>query len=174
VGIVARLSQEKGHKVLINAFKQVSQKLNAKLLIIGDGPLKETLMQQVQDLQIQDRVLFLGFRKDIPQLLAMIDLFVLSSFTEGISLTLLEAMASGKPVVATMVGGNPEVVVNRKTGYLVPAGDATSMAEMMISLLGDHQKRQEMGIAGRERVIEYFSMENMNAGYTKLYMTIKE
>jgi glycosyltransferase involved in cell wall biosynthesis len=173
VGIVARLSQEKGHQVLIHAFKQVSGRLNAKLLIIGDGALRDSLVQQVRDLQLKEHVMFLGFRKDIPELLAMIDLFVLSSFTEGISLTLLEAMASGKPVVATMAGGNPEVVVDRQTGYLVPAGDESSMAEALIHLLCDPKQREGMGIAGRERVIQYFSMENMMADYHKLYTRAK-
>src|SRR6185503_10033840 len=105
----ARLSPEKDHVTLLKGFQRLlSDRMDADLIIVGDGPLKKYLVQLAKDLKIDDKVKFLGFREDIPQILAAIDIFVLPSTMEGISLTLLEAMAAGKPVVTTFVGGNPE------------------------------------------------------------------
>ena len=112
---------------------------------------------------------YMGMRNDIAELLHSLDLFVLSSTTEGISLTLLEAMASGLPVVATEVGGNPEVVIDGLTGYLVPAKDPKAMANKLRLLIEDGNLRQKMGVEGRKRVVENFSIKETAKQYEELY-----
>ncbi|VAX34860.1 hypothetical protein MNBD_UNCLBAC01-1102 [hydrothermal vent metagenome] len=173
IGIVARLSIEKDHKTLIKAFQRIAESsMDVKLLIIGDGQLKENLKSLVKKLNIENKVKFLGFRKDIPELINILDLFVLSSTMEGVSLTLLEAMAAGKPVIATNVGGNPEVVVDGDTGLLVPSGDPKKMAEAIIKILSDKELAAQMGNAGRKRVEKFFSLEKMVDKYEKIYQEV--
>lgn len=171
IGIVARLEPVKDHLTLLNAFAQVIKIVpNCKLLIIGNGSQKQNIEEQIQMLKLSDKVLLLGERKDIPELLSIMDIFVLSSLTEGTSLTLLEAMASGKPVVATNVGGNAKVVIDNETGFLVPPGEPSIMAEKIIKLLKDRNLINEMGTKGRNRVLEHFSLDKMVNAYEKLYL----
>jgi glycosyltransferase involved in cell wall biosynthesis len=170
VGIIARLSKEKDHETLIRAFDSLQHKVNnALLLIIGDGPEKEKLLDISADLRAQNKVKFLDFRNDIPELLNILDLLVLSSFSEGLSITLLEAMASRLPVVATNVGGNPEVVVDGETGILVPPKDPQKMAEAIIEILQNPGLAKKMGEAGRKRVEDEFSLDRMAREYELIY-----
>lgn len=170
IGTVARLSPEKDQKILIKAFSQALSKCaNARLVIVGDGQLRGQLEGYCRKLGILNNVLFLGFRQNIPQLLSIFDIFVLSSLTEGISLTLLEAMAAKKPIVATHVGGNPEVVVDGLTGLLVPPKDPDKMANAMLKILQNPDLAKRMGAAGRKRVEEKFSLDRMVREYEKLY-----
>jgi len=172
IGNVARLSREKDHNTLLAAFAIVSNELrNVKLIIVGDGPLSEELQAKSIALNISSNVLFLGMRNDIPELLKLFDIAVLSSITEGIPLTLLEAMAAGLPIVATNVGGNPEVVEDQITGLLVPAKNPSALAEAMIHLLKNENKRIEMGEAGRKRVQKYFNLDLMVKQYEAIYET---
>jgi glycosyltransferase involved in cell wall biosynthesis len=111
-------------------------------------------------------------RHDVPELLRQLDIFVLSSTTEGISLTLLEAMATELPVVATNVGGNPEVVLDGETGYIVPSHNPEEMANKLLLLINDKKLRQQMGFKGRERVIENFSIIETARKYEALYREV--
>jgi len=173
IGIVARLSEEKDHETLLNAFKILLQKnIPAELIIVGGGHLESKLKDLAVKFQIDQQVKFLGFRNDISQLLAVFDVFVLSSLSEGISLTLLEAMSAGKPIIATRVGGNPEVVIDGMTGLKVPAKDPEQMAAAMLKLLSNRDLAKQMGEAGRKRVEEYFSLEIMVNAYEKIYRKI--
>ena len=170
IGIVARLSVEKDHATLIKAFKLVfEQKGNVDLFIVGDGSVRQSLEVLVSELNIKSNVKFLGFRDDIPQVLHMFDVFVLSSLTEGVSLTLLEAMAASKPIVATNVGGNSEVVIDMETGLLVPSKDPQSMADAILKILSDKEMSERMGKAGRKRVEEVFNLERMVDAYIEVY-----
>jgi glycosyltransferase involved in cell wall biosynthesis len=121
-------------------------------------------------LGLTDHVQFLGMVRDVPALLAEASLYVLSSLSEGVSLTLLEAMATGLPVVATSVGGTPEVVMDQHTGLLVPPADAAALAEAMTRLVQDPDLAQRLGSAGRRRVERHFDIRRMVADYEAMYV----
>jgi sugar transferase (PEP-CTERM/EpsH1 system associated) len=171
IGIVARLEPVKDHLTLLSAFAEVVKTVpNCKLLIIGNGSQKQSIEEQIQLLKLSEKVLLLGERRDITDLLAIMDIFVLSSLSEGTSITLLEAMASGKPVVATNVGGNGKVVIDNETGFLVPSRKPAVMAEKIIKLLSNRNLINEMGAKGRNRVLEHFSLDKMVKEYERLYL----
>jgi sugar transferase (PEP-CTERM/EpsH1 system associated) len=173
IGIVARLSAEKDHQTLLSACKHlVEQTSDFHLEIIGDGPLRSLLENTVKILGLDEHVSFSGTRHDVQALLRQLDIFVLSSTTEGISLTLLEAMATELPVVATDVGGNPEVVIEGETGFLVPPQNPKAMAEKLLFLINDMKLRQKMGKSGRERVIANFSIRETARKYEGLYIDV--
>jgi len=166
IGIVARLSREKDIFTLIKAFKIINKKISSNLLIVGDGPLRNKLEEFVRGIK---NIQFLGMRTDIPKLMSSFDVYVLSSLTEGNSQTIREAMACSKPVVATNVGGNPELIVHGETGLLVPKKDFVKMAEAIIRLLKDNKLREKMGKAGRKRVEKYFTIQQQARNYERLY-----
>jgi glycosyltransferase involved in cell wall biosynthesis len=171
---VARLSPEKDIGTLLQALALVRrQHPSFSLALAGDGPCMPALRQLATDLGLAETVAFLGEVRDIPALVACASLFVLPSVTEGISLTLLEAMARGLPVVATKVGGNPEVVVEGETGVLVPARDPAALAAALLRLAGDREAGQRMGLAGRRRVERHFDVHRMVARYEALYLSTK-
>ena len=168
---VARLNPEKDIATLLRAAAVVAQSLPMfRLEIAGDGPERPALEQLSASLGMQDHVRFLGEIHDVPCLLARASMFVLSSRTEGVSLTILEAMARGLPVVATSVGGNPEVVAHETTGILVPAGDPDALASHLLWLTRHPQISEAMGRAGRQRVEAFFDCRRMVAQYERLYM----
>ena len=170
IGTVARLSEEKDQITLIDAFSKINSQVRIKLVIAGDGPCKQKLQDHVEKLNLSEKVMFLGFRNDIPNILKALDIFVLSSLTEGISLTLLEAMAANLPIVATDVGGNPEVVEDGLTGFLVPSKSCDEMAKKIEDLISNEKLIQMMGMAGRKRVEDKFSLNSMVRKYDTLYM----
>ncbi len=173
VGIVARLVAIKDHRLLLTAFKEVSRSFpDAQLIIVGDGVLLEELKKYARSLKLEREVLFLGARTDIPEILKLIDIFVLSSLNEGMSITLLEAMAAGLPIIATQVGGNPEVVIHNRTGLLVPSGDPHKLAEAMIYLLSNKDKAMAMGKEGKALAEEKFNIEKTVNEYQALYNSI--
>jgi sugar transferase (PEP-CTERM/EpsH1 system associated) len=173
IGIVARLSEEKDHLALLSACKMLSaHTTHFHLDIVGDGPLKETLVAAVKKLELDSYISFRGTRHDVPELLRQLHIFVLSSTSEGISLTLLEAMATGLPVVATNVGGTPEVVIDGETGYLVPPKNPGEMARKLLLLINDENKRRQMGEKGRERIIALFSSKETGREYASLYRSL--
>jgi sugar transferase (PEP-CTERM/EpsH1 system associated) len=163
---VARLSPEKDVANLVRAVARVPQ---ARFEIAGDGPCRAELRQLAQELKASERITFHGEVRDIPGLLARARLFVLPSQTEGISLTLLEAMARGLPVVATRVGGTPEVVESEVTGLLVPARDPEALADAINSVIADPQRGRQMGQAARSRVESHFDIGAMTKQYEALY-----
>lgn len=173
VGNVARLAEVKNHCLLLRAMKKVIEEIpQAKLLIVGDGELRNKLEVFAKDLGISNNVVFGGEVDNVSELLRMMDIFVLSSTYEGISITILEAMASGKAVVATNVGGNPEIIINGETGILVPVNDKDTMAQAIITLLKDRDRALLMGIKGRRRVEECFNINAMVKRTEKLYLTL--
>ena len=127
------------------------------------------LKEQAEQMAIGAHIHFLGMRQDVPRLLSVLDAFVLPSLSEGLSLALLEAMASGKPVVATRVGGNPEVVEDGQTGFLVQPEDARDLAADLVKLLSDPGMMQQFGLQGVERVRQHFSIGQMVDRYRDLY-----
>jgi len=173
MGIVARLSAEKDHQTLLAACKILTKMTTDFCLeIIGDGPLRSALEASVKDLNLEKYVSFSGMRHDVAMLLRNLDVFVLSSTTEGISLTLLEAMATELPVVATNVGGNPEVVIDGETGFIVPPQNPVEMANKLFQLIDDENLRRQMGKKGRLRVVENFSITETARQYEELYSSV--
>ena len=140
-----------------------------RLVVVGDGPCMAELQNTARRLGIVGQVDFLGMRSDVSALITDFDVFTLTSTTEGISMTILEAMACGVPVVATDVGGNREIVQPPTCGLIVPARDPQALAKMYLELLRDPSRRTQMGSAGRQRVIQNFSTEIMTKNYACLY-----
>ncbi len=162
VGTVARLVPVKGHSYFIDAAERVANEVpQARFMIIGDGALRADLEELVRKKNLANYFYFLGLRNDVQDLLALLDIIVLSSLNEGMGRVIVEAMASAKPVVATKVGGVPEVVLDGYTGLLVKPRDKDALAEGMISLLKDESKARSMGEAGRRRVKDIFSKDEM-------------
>jgi len=173
VGIVARLVPEKGYEYAINAFYHVLKDIpSAHLVIIGNGPLEDSLKKMCETLEIRENVVFLGYREDVENLEADFDLFVLPSIREGLSLALLEAMALGKPAVAAETGGIPEIIKHRTNGILVPPGNDKYLAEAIKELLSDREQAKILGIAARKTVFEKFSSTAMIQKVEKLYMEL--
>jgi glycosyltransferase involved in cell wall biosynthesis len=168
---VGRLSPEKDFGTLVRAAAvAVASDPSFRLEIAGDGVCAADLNRLIAELKLSESVRFLGQVRDIPSLLERGSIFAMSSLTEGVSLTLLEAMTAGLPVVATHVGGNPEVVADGQTGLLVPAADPGALAEALLKLWRDPVLRLKMGEAGRERVIDYFDVRKMVAAYEAMYL----
>jgi glycosyltransferase involved in cell wall biosynthesis len=154
---VARLVAEKDHATLLTAFRRVAERdERLHLWIAGDGPLRATLTAQAQRLGLEGRLTFLGFRADVPRLLAAADLLAIASLREGLPNVALEAMAARRPVVATAVAGTPELVQDGETGLLVPPGAPDAMASALAALIADPVRRRQMGERGRRRVEQWF------------------
>jgi sugar transferase (PEP-CTERM/EpsH1 system associated) len=170
IGIVARLDAIKNHRCLIRAMKKVSAHFpDAVLLVIGDGPLRSELEELVSNEGLLDIIKFLGTRNDIPRLLSVIDIFVLCSLSEGLPLTILEAMAAGKSIIATNVGGIPEVIQNGTDGIIIPSDDSDALADAISELLRDNKKRHDMGVKARMKFEERFTIQAMVQSYEELY-----
>jgi glycosyltransferase involved in cell wall biosynthesis len=170
VGNVAALVPHKGQRHLIEAAHLVVQQVpDARFVILGEGELREQLERQVKDHHLEKHVLLPGFRTDVLGCMKGFDLFVLSSVTEGLGTSLLDAMACGKPIVATTAGGIPEVVADGETGLLVAPRDHTALAAAIVRLLNDDALRAAMGKAGRDRVTERFTVGRMVAGTVAVY-----
>jgi sugar transferase (PEP-CTERM/EpsH1 system associated) len=170
IGTVARLAPEKGLGVLLEAFRSLrARRPNVRLSIVGDGPERARLEEKAASLGLGDAVLFPGRQDAVAKWLATFDLFVLPSLTEGIPLALLEAMAAGVPVVATRVGGVPEVVTDPRYGVLVAAGSPDALETAVEELIDNPSARRTIGEAGAERVREAFSLRSMAAGYRSVY-----
>lgn len=173
VGTVGRLQTVKDQVTLVRAFVlarqlgEVGRRL--RLMIVGDGPLRADVEAEIRAAGIGDVTWLAGNRSDVPEVMRALDIFALPSRAEGISNTILEAMASGLPVVATDVGGNAELVAEGETGLLVPAQNPEAMAQALLRYTLDAALRQRHGAAGRKRVEQNFSIDNMVARYTDLY-----
>ncbi len=173
IGIVARLVPVKDHATLFRAFKKIREKTdNVKLLVVGDGQLRDVLKRLAEELGQAGDIIFAGNRSDVRELLYVMDIVCLSSLSEGLSLTLAEAMASKRAVVATGVGGNNELIESGKNGILVPPSDSDAMAEAIESLLGDNNKRASMGRMARIRIEEGFDINNIVDEYENLYFDL--
>jgi glycosyltransferase involved in cell wall biosynthesis len=173
VAIVAALRPEKNHELFLRAAALVRQQLPAvQLLIIGDGSRRPALESLAEQLSLTAATHFLGTRHDVPELLSLVDVVALTSHMEANPVSILEAMASAKPVVATRVGSVPETVIDGQTGYLVAPGDASQLADRIVSLLKDPVRAAAMGRAGRESVVSGWSIQRMVEGYESLLSTL--
>ena len=160
VACIARLHPVKDHAMLLRAFARVAAELpDVDLVLAGDGELRGALEQQACQLGVADRVRFLGVRRDVPDLLRAADVFALTSVSEGASITLLEAMASGIPSVVTGVGGNVELLRDRQDGLLVPRGDDAATADAFRVVLADQARAAAMGASARQRALEAYQLD---------------
>jgi len=173
VGMVGRLSRQKAPEDFLRVAALVAREFpDAIFLVAGDGPLRDSLERLAANLGIANQVRFLGFREDIPLMMAALDVFALSSLWEGLPLTILEAMAASKPVVATAVNGVAEVVQHGSTGLLARPQEVHQLAAHIATLLRDPARARAMGEAGRRHVCEHFSIERMVAQLSDLYQAL--
>jgi len=175
IGAVGRLDPVKDHVSLLRAFAPLARGgWPLRLIIVGDGPMRCEIESEISALRIGENVQLLGERQEVSQVLKAFDVFTLTSIAEGISNTILEAMASGLPVVATRVGGNPELVEHGVNGQLVKARDVAGMAAAFESYLLEPTLRQTHGHAGRMRAEQNFSLERMTERYRELYRGVMD
>ncbi|BCA54099.1 putative Glycosyl transferase group 1 [Nitrospira sp. KM1] len=173
VGVVGNLYPVKGHAYLLDAIPSILKVFpHTIFLLVGRGELEVHLKSQAHDLGIEKKVRFLGLRHDVPKLLEIMDLFVMPSLSEGLSIALLEAMAAGKPVIVTDVGGNPELVVQGKTGLIVPSKDSGALAAALTAMLTDRNRMKQFGSAGKHRVAEHFTVQSMIGNYQQTYASL--
>jgi glycosyltransferase involved in cell wall biosynthesis len=170
IGAVCRLVELKGIGTLLEAFAALRRALpEARLAVVGDGADRGTFERSAQRLGVAPYVCFTGTRTGVESIYPLFDMFVLPSYTEGISLTLLEASSCALPVVATRVGGNSEILLEGETGLLVPPRDADALADAMRRIWRNQGKAKAMGRAARERVVKRFSLDRMVDDYLELY-----
>jgi len=172
-GMAAQLIQRKGHHVLLEAVPAVLEAVpQARFLLFGRGPLEAELRAGIARLGLEDAVRLAGFRTDLPRILPCLDLLVHPAFKEGLGVALLEAGAAGIPVVGARAGGIPEVVVDGRTGRLVPPGDAPALATALAELLGDPERCRAMGREARRFVEEERSVDAMVEGNLAVYRDV--
>jgi glycosyltransferase involved in cell wall biosynthesis len=170
VGIVCRLIEQKGVEHGLQAFSQVARNFpSARLVIVGDGPLRRSLEALVKSLGLQGRVQFLGWRGDVPRLMAALDVLLVPSLWEGFGLVILEAMAQRVPAIGSDVSAIPEIIIQGETGLLVPPEDIDRLTEALTLLLGDHALRQHMGLLAEDRLETNFSESRMVDQTVALY-----
>jgi glycosyltransferase involved in cell wall biosynthesis len=176
IGTVARLDEpKKGLAVLVQALAQLAGRSDVpawQVVIVGDGPARAQLEAQVERTGLSGRVVFTGLRRDVASVLPVMDLFVCPSLYEGFGIAIVEAMAAGRPVVASNTGGISEIVADGDTGLLVPPGNPTALAEAIASLLSDPARARAMGARGRQRVRERFLVETAVQRHQKLYESL--
>jgi len=167
---VARFAPQKNHAMLLKAFRQgPASDPNAHLVLVGEGILREQLEEQAKYLDVDRQVHFLGLRADIPDVLGAMDVFVLSSDYEGNPLSVMEAMASGLPIVSTAAGGVPGLFDNGREGLIVQPGDVQGLSNSMKYLLGNREARRSLGVAAAQRARENFDVSTMVQAYEELY-----
>jgi len=170
---IGRLERQKGISFFLQAAREVLQEFpQARFLIVGKGPDEGKLISLARNLGIKKAVRFLGFRNDVPEVLAAADMFVLASLWEGMPNVVLEAMASGKPVVGTQVEGTEELVIPGETGLLVPPADAKALARNICRLIQESGLARRMGQAARKQVKEHYTVQTMVERYAQLYRDI--
>ena len=173
IGTVGRLAEVKDHASLIKAFKIVHARIpKSVLMIVGDGPLKEQLLEAVAENNLNNSVIFTGNRNDLPELLSLFDVFVLSSLSEGTSVSLLEAMAAGIPPVVTDVGGNRSIVDDMVNGIFVKPKDINHMAEAIITLLCDERTHKKFSANALHKVHTQYRIDKMIDYYTSIYLNL--
>lgn len=170
IGVVARLSQVKNHRLLFNAFKVLNRDFpQTRLLIIGDGPLRIELEQLVESYRLKKVVIFAGDRSDVPVLLSGVDIATLCSLSEGISLTILEAMSTGLPTIVTDVGGNHTIIKDGVNGFLIESNDIESYVARLVELINSPTLRGKIGRNARNHITSDWSLEKMAESYEELY-----
>jgi len=179
IGSVGRLSEDKDYPMLVRAFALMQQRLSTlhgphstvpvQLLLVGDGPDRQLIEHEAQKQGVSDVCELAGMQSDVEEWYRKMDVFCLSSVTEGCSMTLLEAGASGLPSVVTDVGGNRELVADGESGFVVPSGDESAFADALEALVEDEELRRKQGAVARARVVEQYSTRSMVATYLGLY-----
>lgn len=173
VGVVSRLVRDKGIGTLIDSVPLIRQRIpDVKLVIVGDGPLMKSLKEQVRGLKLQDRVLFTGFRDDLENVFQAFDVFAMASLHESFPLSILEAMAAGKPVVTTGVGGIPEIVKDGVSGLIVKPDDPASLADAVVSILSDRQRAKRMGEVSKDIVQKNFTLQGAVDKIDLIYLRV--
>jgi len=168
IGLVARLVPVKDVSTLLRAFAKINEKYRAKLVIVGDGPCKKSLEGEAINLGIAEKACFMGERRDARDIIKTFDIGVLTSKYEGFSNAIMEYMQAGKPVVATRVGGNPELVDDGVTGYLFDYGNVEQLTKLLELVMSTPSKASKMGRAGHTKILECFSVESMVSKWEKV------
>ena len=175
IGTVGRLVPVKDYATLIDCFSLLKNRIqNVCLVFVGDGPLKRSLIDQAQKLDVINDIKFLGTRDDIPELLHIFDVFCLTSLTEGISNTILEAMAAGIPVIATNVGGTPEIIQPDITGILIPPKNKELLVNALERIIQDKELASKLGFQAQQWVQKERSLNRMVQEYSHLYLSLAE
>ncbi len=173
IGSVGRLDPIKNYPNLIYAAREIINEYpDIRFVLVGDGPLKNKLESIIKELDLEGKVILLGRVDNVLPFLKIMDIFVLPSFSEGLSVSILESMACGLPIVATNVGGNPEIVLDGVTGILVPPENCSTLAMAIMKLIKNPEIAKEMGIAGQKRIKTEFSFSKMINSYEKLYKEV--
>jgi glycosyltransferase involved in cell wall biosynthesis len=168
--IVALLRPEKNHARFLRVARTVAERMpEARFVVVGDGLERSNLERYAEALGVGDIVRFVGIRRDVPQLLAAADVVTLTSDEEAFPLALLEAMAAGRPIIATRVGSLDEMVIEGETAHLMPVDDEISFAEALHRVLADRARAEAMGRAGRHFVLQHFTVEHMVRAHEKLF-----
>ncbi len=175
IGVIGRLTPQKGHQFLLAAIPGVLERYpNISFLFVGDGPELANLQHQVSALNLEKHVVFAGSRDDMPNVYAALDILVLPSLNEGMPMTLIEALASKLPVLATAVGDVPKLIVDGRTGLLVRPGDPEGLKEALLNLLSDESKAADLGLSGHRVVCRDYSAANMSSQYLSIYAQLKK
>jgi glycosyltransferase involved in cell wall biosynthesis len=175
VGIVGRIFPIKNHRLFLDAAALVAkQEPTVRFVIVGDGALRPEMEEHARRLGIADRVIFTGWRRDLPCIYTDLDVLAVTSINEGTPFSAIEAMAAGCPVVATRVGGLPDLIDDGETGYLVPPGDASAVARGILEVLRDPQKARRMGQEARTRVKDRFTVSRLIDDMERLYAALLE
>jgi glycosyltransferase involved in cell wall biosynthesis len=175
VGAAGRLSPEKGFSILIDAARTVSKTCSSiGFILFGEGPLRSDLERQIEAAGLKDSFVLTGFRHDLDRFMPFLDVLVVPSFTEGLPNVILEAFAARVPVVATAVGGIPEIVENEVNGLLTPSGDSRPLAGCLITLLNSDEPRRAMGQEGYQRVLRDFTFEAQAKAYRQLLAELRD
>ena len=169
--VVANMNYEiKGHRYLIEAAKILKDKnINLKIILVGDGALKDSLITQAKNLEVDDMLIFLGYRNDVHDILSSINMFILPSLSEGLSIAILEALRAKLPIVATNVGGNPEIITNGENGILVPSKDSTALANAIESVRNDTEFSKKISENGYKTLKDNFTLDKVTESYWNLY-----
>jgi glycosyltransferase involved in cell wall biosynthesis len=173
VGTIAILRRKKGHHILLDAIPLILQKIpEAVFVFAGDGPQRQNITNKIKNSGLSDRVFLLGLRKDIPNILKSIDVFVLPTLQEALGTSFIEAMAMGKPVIGTDVGGVSEVIKDGLNGYLAEPNNPHALADAVIRMLRDKEKAKIMGMEGRKIVEQNYTVEKMCEKMYALYASL--
>jgi glycosyltransferase involved in cell wall biosynthesis len=173
IGLVGRLDHwGKGHKELLEAMAALKERYPVQALMVGGGRREAEMRETAAGLGLAGQAHFLGPRRDVPDLLQAMDIFVLPSYSEGVSLALLEAMAAGRPVIASAVGGTPEVVTDGLTGLLIPPRDAAALAGALERLLGDPAGARQLGENASRHVREHYSLDRLGREINEIYQEL--
>ena len=170
IGHVGRLVPVKNHGMMLQCMARIRSRFpEAFLVLVGSGPLRAAIEEEAVRMKVSDRVLFFGETTDLPPIYTDFNAFILPSHAEGTSMAVLEAMATGLPVVATAVGGTPHLLAHGNAGVLCPPGRLTEFADALVGVLADPEIRRKLGDRARRRVVDSFSIDAMTTAYEKLY-----